>query len=359
MSLSNINRLNSSEVYPLVYLPSVESRVADTLKPEAISNDVIIKEYSIKYPEIPVEPKKPNPPSSLNTPYKYSYFKDNFRLILMIFIIVIIGSVLLLLNDDLANDNLNWLYLLIMAGVLLFIVIRIATKNYIQAPIDGNEKLRIEREYQNDLNKHETELLRYSERMKVYKESLESIEVRIGNLKAEYKGKQLRMGYFEAIKAKSYPHRSNELVLKGRTEKAFLRHLFSRFSSSIMIDMELKTHGSAYYPDYVYKIEDLGVYIDIEIDEQYDLETKKPIHYIGGDDDKRNDFFLGKNWFIVRFAEQQIKKYPEECCDFIEYIVRSIRNPQYISEFKFKMPRIKRWTYEESFLDADSNKRDT
>ncbi|TEB40545.1 hypothetical protein D0809_30065, partial [Flavobacterium circumlabens] len=69
-----------------------------------------------------------------------------------------------------------------------------------------------------------------------------------------------------------------------------------------------------YQPDFILYYQKYNLCIDIEIDEPYAMGSKKPIHF---DDDKRNKFFLSKGWHIIRFAEEQICRYPDLCCKMI------------------------------------------
>ena len=84
-----------------------------------------------------------------------------------------------------------------------------------------------------------------------------------------------------------------------------------------------RTFRRPYVPDVVYFNRETGVAIDIEIDEPYRLDTHEPIHIIGMDED-RNQFFLDNGWGVIRFAEEQVLKYPEGCCQLIARVAERI-----------------------------------
>jgi hypothetical protein len=68
-----------------------------------------------------------------------------------------------------------------------------------------------------------------------------------------------------------------------------------------------------------------GLAIDIEIDEPYEGRTGKPHYCIDrGKDNQRNQFFLERNWVVMRFSELQVVKYPDSCCKAIARIVSQI-----------------------------------
>lgn len=81
-----------------------------------------------------------------------------------------------------------------------------------------------------------------------------------------------------------------------------------------------------YYPDIAITIENL--YIDIEIDEPYTMDSKLPIHCIGSDD-YRNYYLASNGWEIIRFSEQQIVEHTDKCLETIKKTIDSILNGTY------------------------------
>lgn len=69
-----------------------------------------------------------------------------------------------------------------------------------------------------------------------------------------------------------------------------------------------------YYPDIAIIIN--GLYIDVEIDEPYSMDSRSPVHCIGSDD-YRNSYMSSQGWEVIRFSEEQIVKYPDNCLSTI------------------------------------------
>jgi len=107
----------------------------------------------------------------------------------------------------------------------------------------------------------------------------------------------------------------------GHYEKILYIALYAKFPEYLKINRK----KGIYYPDFVM---DIGghYFIDVEIDEPYafNKETMIPIHYIGADD-VRNEYFKEQNWFVIRFAEQQIKESLNECIDIVSCVVKFIK----------------------------------
>lgn len=96
---------------------------------------------------------------------------------------------------------------------------------------------------------------------------------------------------------------------RGKSEDILFYSLMKELPSYVKMD---KVLGS-YAPDLIIH-NGCSSPIDLEIDEPYELRTKKEIHYIGCGDEGRNNFFTSNNWFVLRFSENQIKRvFNKEC----------------------------------------------
>lgn len=114
----------------------------------------------------------------------------------------------------------------------------------------------------------------------------------------------------------------------GYSENKFYKELKNMFDENILRNM----HFDYYTPDFIYIDSNFGIYVDIEIDEPYVLNTGKEIH-VEGEDDERNNHFLLYDWSIIRFSEKQIVEQPEECLleisifvDYLKHKHMMIRN---------------------------------
>ena len=84
--------------------------------------------------------------------------------------------------------------------------------------------------------------------------------------------------------------------------------------------------NSCFVPNYIVSVSDRKLYIDVEIDVPYDLESGEPQSFVGSpanpDEEsfsKQNHdrFFEKEGWVVIRFAEEQIVKQPISCCKYI------------------------------------------
>jgi very-short-patch-repair endonuclease len=174
-------------------------------------------------------------------------------------------------------------------------------------------------------------------------------------------------------------NQSNELILnsaatpiaskdykKGASHDFFKRFLAQRFNDSILESASINLHR---YPSYIQNDFNLYVtdfaYIDkytnlkicIEIDEPYELKTKKPIHL---NDRDRNAFFTQNNWVVIRFAEEQVVLYPELCCDYIREIIHCFDCDFLgLRHVKTPLPKVQKWNSQQVKLLIAQNYRNT
>lgn len=147
---------------------------------------------------------------------------------------------------------------------------------------------------------------------------------------------------------------------KGKSEKDFYIILNKYFENCIFINkgIEFFNNRRAYLPDFIFIHKNSNLHIDIEIDEPYVATTGQPIHYFDYQgvthfsiDDVRNFYFMGKGWCVIRFAEEQVVRYPTECCKVIAKVIYDvIEDGTYINKFSTKnnLPSIKHWTKTEA-----------
>src|SRR5690606_17534799 len=68
------------------------------------------------------------------------------------------------------------------------------------------------------------------------------------------------------------------------------------------------------------------------------------------------NYFLNLNWGVIRFAEQQIIQYPQECVQLIESVLNGLRNKD--ASRSLPVPFVKKWTYEEALIMISLNFRE-
>lgn len=134
---------------------------------------------------------------------------------------------------------------------------------------------------------------------------------------------------------------------RGKTELFFLQFLYGTFKNDVKIDVA-PAMKNAFLPDFVIIYSDLGLLIDVEIDEPYSLESGEVIHHDRSRDSARNQFFTSHNWIVIRFSERQIVENPKGCVSFIENIISAIGKKDSVIETDLKIEST--WTYEEVHL---------
>ena len=81
-----------------------------------------------------------------------------------------------------------------------------------------------------------------------------------------------------------------------------------------------------FVPNYIVSVSDRKLYIDVEIDVPYDLESGEPQSFVGTpanpdemsfSKQNHDNFFEKQGWVVIRFAEEQIVKQPISCCKYI------------------------------------------
>lgn len=155
-------------------------------------------------------------------------------------------------------------------------------------------------------------------------------------------------------------HEDNSIVKRGVSENEFIKNLidFLQDTYSVSAIKRLKFNDSEFYsPDICIFSEDDNIYIDVEIDEPYDLMTKKPIHYYKSNDDYRNKVFNESNWFVIRFAEIQIVSKPYECINLIDDLILNIRVFKNLRHVDFEGGFIDIWSKENAIDMARDNYR--
>ncbi len=321
-------------------------------------------------PNPPIEPVKPEliKPKEPDVPEKPSIKEGLGCGLLLIFIFVL--SLIGITSSDFLGDifaNNIFIFLIIFSIPILAIFVLYTTFS------GRNDELN---KYYERLNKFEGE----------YKKHLNDIT----NYETEYKA---NLNYYITIAYPEYLHslelyefEKKELIKKENIIKYRLKKLTSYFKvprhercknryhvgvSEEIFYWFLKnqsenfirgitiTGGSLlerhYLPDIVYYDESFGILIDIEIDEPYLGSDGTPIHYIGSDDD-RNKRFLDNGWIVIRFCEEQVVKYPNECYLFINNCIDTLKRASL--DFKsINIHRIPQWSKEEAHKMAFMRKR--
>jgi hypothetical protein len=146
---------------------------------------------------------------------------------------------------------------------------------------------------------------------------------------------------------------NNSSAPRGDSEALFEPYLNKYFPGKIHTGLSLiiPNFDYPYSADFAYIDATINLYIDIEIDEPYDYKSGRPTHYSEAwKDEKRNKFFAARCWVIIRFAEEQVVKWPSSCCQVVASTISEItceRIPSCFTDVP-ELQLVNQWTKEEA-----------
>ena len=303
--------------YPIIILPE-ELFEIDSAVPEV--------------PDMPIEPQKP----PLCYPDKPVFYSSNFSkpkphsLPLML---GVIGLLYILFGRENIHNEYDFFW-----GVIFLLFVLFGLRDVI---LKGYQKSRALENFENQTKKYNDEktsiAMSFSQRENNYsakydaylkeKESYEKKMQEFNNSECQIKFRHENIMNWKQTATR--PTKSNSMNKKGITEPYFFSLLKLYFKDKIFDDYVIvvdEFEGIPYRPDFVYYDETTNLLIDIEIDEPYELNDKNPIHCDFSEESQRNSFFLSHNWFVIRFAEEQIVKYPYECLLILYNFIADIGN---------------------------------
>jgi very-short-patch-repair endonuclease len=116
-------------------------------------------------------------------------------------------------------------------------------------------------------------------------------------------------------------------TINHRIDKGIMEDYFFDYASPILKDnlsnrIQIKIGESIFTPDF-YIFDQPGNHLIVEIDEPYTIDKNQnliPIHTIEMNQN-RNNLFLVNGLNLIRFAEEQIVKYPEKCVEQINNFI--------------------------------------
>lgn len=123
------------------------------------------------------------------------------------------------------------------------------------------------------------------------------------------------------------------------------------------ISLPVLNRNYGYKPDIAITWRSKNIFIDIEIDEPYDIVSRGPIHYMGCGDSIRNAYFLNNGWTVIRVAEKQIV---DECQKIVDFIKGAICQLTSDKRFRVELSNTitKRWQYDEAKKWAEEKYRE-
>lgn len=110
-----------------------------------------------------------------------------------------------------------------------------------------------------------------------------------------------------------------------------------------------------FVPDFVIYHERVNLYIDIEIDEPYVMESRKPIHCIDGRDIERDKYIINNGWVIIRYSERQVYKHLDETIKDLQSKISWLIDDDVCPS---SLLSDNRWTHDEAKILAKENYRE-
>ena len=215
------------------------------------------------------------------------------------------------------------------------------------------------REHDDQVRKYPRLLQSYQQAKREYQEEIKHIHSH-ENVAAYRKLELLR------ILRQTNPHDGgNSKAQVGFSEAKFYAYLTHYFKDKVKrgLTLNIPNFKHHYSPDFVYIDKSVNLYIDIEIDEPYAYNSKVATHFVGSSKDiNRNNFFLNRNWLVIRFSEEQVVRYPQSCCKAIAKVIANVLGDNlYLSQFAMvtDLEPMKQWTESEAVYMADRNYRQT
>lgn len=124
------------------------------------------------------------------------------------------------------------------------------------------------------------------------------------------------------------------------------------------IKLPILNRNYSYRPDFCLHWEEKNLYIDIEVDEPYDIVSRKPIHYNGNGDNLRDRYFIRNGWCVIRISEQQVHDNIVGVTNYIKRILKWLTDDEHINYNENSLDSIDRWSYEQAEKMAADNTRE-
>lgn len=143
---------------------------------------------------------------------------------------------------------------------------------------------------------------------------------------------------------------------KGESEYLLFEHLQKR-----KLPVFQNLYLNPYSLDILFMEKKNKLIIDIEIDEPYEKELGKPVHYIENDLDYiRDKFMIEKGINVIRFSEKQVISNINICYLIIDYFIKSLTDFKNESALKHWCNKISepKWSKNQSELLFQNRARD-
>lgn len=304
-----------------------------------------LKRFWEETPVLPTSPSPPKKPRFIKSLSSHS-----------IFLLVLFGSnVLLMIGLSIREGEMEEavIYGLLMCLLMIGFIFLFGWINYRGIIKEYESRMRAY-QYQLNIHKQKVDSLLSEENLRVFRKELIS------------KWLEERQRGVTKIPEFRYCNALDDRRI-GKSERAFINMVKASMSYEVRDDLKVPFGYGYYYPDIAIIAE--GLFIDIEIDEPYSDEDGQPIHYvenISGNsysvDERRNSFMLNEGWEVIRFAEEQIVRHPQNCIDFINSVISTLLTNSGSKPTNLTFPysyQVNKWTKAQAEYYALDKYRDT
>lgn len=255
----------------------------------------------------------------------------------------------------------SFVFMLLWVPVLFILLVRYGEKRgyvstYVPYSKEEIEDLTIKerRRYDKAIEDYSIAVLQYEQELELYNKLMKRRERIMRENIMPYLSWKLMTSF---TKSEDYSV-TEEPPRRGKCEDRLFSNLMQVMPFSVHVDTVI----SGYFPDIMIAT-DSNVFMDIEIDEPYELGSRKEIHYIGCEDEKRNARIANQDWIIIRFSEKQILTDCVSCTKLIDDIKKLVEegNLEALNEAVSIKETIKdrRWRKEDARLMAINNYRNS
>lgn len=171
--------------------------------------------------------------------------------------------------------------------------------------------------------------------------------------------------YIPANDTRILEYNPSKRATKGVTERNFKSKL--SILSDLIPEIQIITnvsipilgsHNKSYFPDCIICWPQYNIYIDVEIDEPYDIESGTPIHFLNSRDDSRDIYLVEQGWCVIRIAEEQVVNTVDEIIERIKCNLYNLTSDKRIKcDYNIDINR-SRWTYDEAQELANNHSRE-
>ncbi|WP_461640567.1 hypothetical protein [Labilibaculum euxinus] len=260
-------------------------------------------------------------------------------------------------------------FLAIKTGEVFLFISPFALFLLIDFAVMSGNKNKAQIDYEQKLNRYNIELSKYNKELTEYNILVQDTRNKYDTIRH----RQIILRNF--IKERtSRPTNKRVNQNQGASELFFKQYLLSSFPYLIITDHILGEFNCSepYIPDFILQDNKTNLHIDIEIDEPYSLKSKRPIHYIENNkhiDNLRDSYFNKAGWYVVRFTEEQVLKYPKKCCGVIAQLLADTIGVKYPTLQEKLLMNTPCWTkskaielrsinYREKYLNAHQKEKE-